>query len=140
MSDQLRVERVEGLRVLSTKEAPAGARLVDDFTPTLIDVGAHHLCPGCGEPIAMRSVLEIIEELGVIQRAIGIFGIGCYTAFSNNLDCEVLQALHARGVTHVIECGPGKVLSRMVQRIVPDLQAGALFDPASLADTRGQLS
>jgi [acyl-carrier-protein] S-malonyltransferase len=53
---------------------------------------------------------------------------------------EVLQALHARGITHVVECGPGKVLSRMVQRIVPDLQAGALFDPASLAETRGQLS
>jgi 2-oxoglutarate ferredoxin oxidoreductase subunit beta len=93
---ELRVERVEGLRVLSTKEAPEGARLVDDFTPKLIDVGAHHLCPGCGEPIAMRSVLEIIEELGAIDRAIGVFGIGCYTAFSNNLDCEVAQALHGR--------------------------------------------
>jgi 2-oxoglutarate/2-oxoacid ferredoxin oxidoreductase subunit beta len=90
------VERVEGLRVLSTKEAPQGARLVDDFTPKLIDVGAHHLCPGCGEPIAMRSVLEIIEELGAIDRAIAVFGIGCYTAFSNNLDCEVAQALHGR--------------------------------------------
>ena len=30
------------------------------------------------------------------QRAIGVFGIGCYTAFSNNLDIEVLQALHGR--------------------------------------------
>lgn len=92
----VRFEEVEGRRVLSTSVAPPGARLVDDFTPSLIDVGAHHLCPGCGEPIAMRSVLEVIEELGVTQRAIGVFGIGCYTAFSNNLDCEVLQALHGR--------------------------------------------
>jgi [acyl-carrier-protein] S-malonyltransferase len=53
---------------------------------------------------------------------------------------EVMQALRARGVTHVIECGPGKVLSRMVSRIVPELLAGALFDPASLAETRGLLS
>jgi [acyl-carrier-protein] S-malonyltransferase len=53
---------------------------------------------------------------------------------------EVVQALHARGVTHVVECGPGKVLMRMVQRIVPDLQSSAVFDPASLADTRGHLS
>lgn len=53
---------------------------------------------------------------------------------------EVMQALAGRGVTHVVECGPGKVLSRMVQRIVPELQAGALFDPASLADTKGLLS
>lgn len=93
---ELRVELVEGRRVLSSSQAPAGARLVDDFTPRLIDVGEHHLCPGCGEPIAMRSVLEIIEELGAVDRAIGVFGIGCYTAFSNNLDCEVAQALHGR--------------------------------------------
>ena len=31
-----------------------------------------------------------------MHRAIGVFGIGCYTAFSNNLDIEVLQALHGR--------------------------------------------
>jgi 2-oxoglutarate/2-oxoacid ferredoxin oxidoreductase subunit beta len=72
------------------------ARLVEDFTPELIDVGAHNLCPGCGEPAAMRSALEAIAELGVIKRTIAVFGIGCYTAFSNNLDVEVLQALHGR--------------------------------------------
>ncbi len=72
------------------------AQLVDDFTPSLIDVGEHHLCPGCGEPIAMRSALECVEELGVADRAIAVFGIGCYTAFANNLDVEVLQALHGR--------------------------------------------
>ena len=44
----------------------------------------------------MRSVLEVIAELGLMHRTIGVFGIGCYTAFSNNLDCEVLQALHGR--------------------------------------------
>jgi 2-oxoglutarate ferredoxin oxidoreductase subunit beta len=70
--------------------------LVDDFTPDLIDVGAHNLCPGCGEPIAMRSVMEVIAEHELMKKAIAVFGIGCYTAFSNNLDCEVLQALHGR--------------------------------------------
>ena len=72
------------------------AHLVDDFMPALIDVGAHHLCPGCGEPVAMRCVLEAVAELGLEQRTIAVFGIGCYTAFSNNLDVEVLQALHGR--------------------------------------------
>jgi 2-oxoglutarate/2-oxoacid ferredoxin oxidoreductase subunit beta len=72
------------------------ARLVADFTPELIDVGAHHLCPGCGEPIAMRSAAEAVVELGLVSRTITVFGIGCYTAFSNNLDVEVVQALHGR--------------------------------------------
>ncbi|TML14610.1 MAG: hypothetical protein E6G39_08150 [Actinobacteria bacterium] len=72
------MKKIEGLMVIPTDTAPEHARLVDDFTPSLIDVGAHNLCPGCGEPIAMRSLLEIIEELAVIDR------------------CEVLQALHGR--------------------------------------------
>jgi 2-oxoglutarate ferredoxin oxidoreductase subunit beta len=82
---------------------------VDDFTPALIDVGAHSLCPGCGEPIAMRSVVEVVAELGLSDRAIAVFGIGCYTAFSNNLDVEVLQALHGRApslATGVKRCRP----------------------------------
>jgi 2-oxoglutarate ferredoxin oxidoreductase subunit beta len=85
------------VRFLPTDRAPSEpARLVDDFTPDLFDVGAHHHCPGCGEPIAMRSIVETIAELGAVQRAIAVFGIGCYTAFSNNLDVEVCQALHGR--------------------------------------------
>ena len=72
------------------------AHLVDDFTPALVDVGVHHLCPGCGEPIAVRSLVEAIDEMALAQRTIAVFGIGCYTAFSNNLDVEVLHAA-ARG-------------------------------------------
>jgi 2-oxoglutarate ferredoxin oxidoreductase subunit beta len=85
------------VRFLATDRPPSEpARLVDDFTPDLIDVGEHHLCPGCGEPIAMRSIVEVVSELDVVRRTIAVFGIGCYTAFSNNLDVEVLQALHGR--------------------------------------------
>jgi len=92
-----RSTRVDGRIVVRTDRVPdEPARLVDDFTPALIDVGEHHLCPGCGEPVAMRAALEAVAELGVVGRAIGVFGIGCYTAFSNNLDVEVLQALHGR--------------------------------------------
>ena len=88
---------VEGRTVIDTRAAPpVSSRVVDEFKPTLIDVAEHHLCPGCGEPIAMRSVLEAVSELGLTQQTIAVFGIGCYTAFSNNLDVEVLQALHAR--------------------------------------------
>jgi 2-oxoglutarate ferredoxin oxidoreductase subunit beta len=91
------ITRVEGRLVVRTDAAPsAPSHLVDDFTPALIEVGTHHLCPGCGEPIAMRSALECLVDLDVVGRSIGVFGIGCYTAFSNNLDVEVLQALHGR--------------------------------------------
>jgi len=53
---------------------------------------------------------------------------------------EVVQALRARGVTHVVECGPGKVLAGTIKRIDAELVGAALFDPASLAEVRGVLS
>jgi [acyl-carrier-protein] S-malonyltransferase len=53
---------------------------------------------------------------------------------------EVIQALRARGVSHVIECGPGKVLAGMVKRIDSELLSGAIFDPASLQEVKGLLA
>jgi [acyl-carrier-protein] S-malonyltransferase len=45
---------------------------------------------------------------------------------------ETIQAMAARGVTHVIECGPGKVLAGLTRRIDAGLQSLALADRASL--------
>jgi [acyl-carrier-protein] S-malonyltransferase len=53
---------------------------------------------------------------------------------------ETVQAIRARGVTHLVECGPGKVLAGMVKRIDAEAIAAALLDPASLADVRGMLA
>jgi 2-oxoglutarate ferredoxin oxidoreductase subunit beta len=85
------------LPVVRSDRAPSvPAHVVDDFAPSLILSAEHHLCPGCGEPGAMRSAVEMIAELGFTPRAIAVFGIGCYTEFSGALDVEVLQALHGR--------------------------------------------
>lgn len=52
---------------------------------------------------------------------------------------EVVQALKARGLTHIIECGPGKVLAGMVKRIDAELQSCTVLDPASLAEAKNLL-
>ena len=52
---------------------------------------------------------------------------------------ELVRALRARGVTHVVECGPGKVLAGLTKRIDAELVGAAVFDPPSLAQTRGLL-
>jgi [acyl-carrier-protein] S-malonyltransferase len=53
---------------------------------------------------------------------------------------ECVQAIKARGVSMVVECGPGKVLAGMVKRIDPELTGLAMYDPATLADVKGQLA
>ena len=53
---------------------------------------------------------------------------------------EVVQALRARSLTHIIECGPGKVLAGMVKRIDAEALSGAIFDPASLAEVKEMLA
>jgi [acyl-carrier-protein] S-malonyltransferase len=52
---------------------------------------------------------------------------------------ETIRAIRARGVTHIFECGPGRVLAGMVKRIEPDAVSAAVFDPASLADAAALL-
>jgi [acyl-carrier-protein] S-malonyltransferase len=47
---------------------------------------------------------------------------------------ESVRALKARGITTVVECGPGKVLAGMVKRIDAELASAALYDPATLAE------
>jgi [acyl-carrier-protein] S-malonyltransferase len=49
---------------------------------------------------------------------------------------ECVAAIKARGVTTLVECGPGKVLAGMAKRIDADLTGLPLFDPASLADVK----
>jgi 2-oxoglutarate ferredoxin oxidoreductase subunit beta len=88
---------VTNVQVIPSDVAPTRpAKIVEDFAPSLMTPGEHSLCPGCGEPIAIRSAMEMISELGLAKRAIAVFGIGCYTAFAGRLDIEVLQALHGR--------------------------------------------
>ena len=52
---------------------------------------------------------------------------------------ETIQAIRARGIGHIFECGPGRVLAGMVKRIEPDAVSAAVFDPASLADAAALL-
>ena len=83
--------------VLPTADPPSQpSRQVGDIKPRLLLDENHNLCPGCGEPLVVRMLLEVIEELDAATRSIGVIGIGCYTTFSTSLDVDLIQALHGR--------------------------------------------
>jgi len=53
---------------------------------------------------------------------------------------QTIQALALRGVTHVVECGPGKVLTGLTRRIDDRLHAYGLTDGAAIAEARTALA
>ena len=53
---------------------------------------------------------------------------------------ELTLALKARGLQHIVECGPGKVLSGLVKRIDGELQTTTILDPASLKAAQEMLA
>lgn len=48
---------------------------------------------------------------------------------------ETIQQMKAYGITHIVECGPGKVLSGLVKRIDKSIEVFSITDPASLEQT-----
>lgn len=53
---------------------------------------------------------------------------------------ECVQAMKTMGASTLVECGPGKVLTGMVKRIDPEMMGLSLYDPATLADVKGQFA
>lgn len=54
---------------------------------------------------------------------------------------EVVEAMHVRGLRHIFECGPGRVLSKMIKRIEhAEAESMTVLDPASLAEAKGLLA
>jgi 2-oxoglutarate ferredoxin oxidoreductase subunit beta len=100
--------------VIDTRSAPeAEARRTGNQRPTLLREEDHDLCPGCGEPVALRMLLEAIEELGFNMESIGVIGIGCYTALTSLMDLDLVQALHGRApsvATGVKRMRPSKLV------------------------------
>lgn len=85
------------ISVLQTAKPPSvPAKKVADFKPTLLQTEDHHLCPGCGEPVAIRLVLEVIQELELTSRALCVLGHGCYGSFMRTMDIDCTLCLHGR--------------------------------------------
>jgi 2-oxoglutarate/2-oxoacid ferredoxin oxidoreductase subunit beta len=96
--------------VIDTSAPPTvPARQVAAPKPSLL-LGEHSLCPGCGEPVALRLLLEVLQELEIVQRTIGVVGHGCYGSFVRIMDVDVLQCLHGRAPS----CATG------IKRVRPD--------------------
>lgn len=55
-----------------------------------------HYCPGCTHGIIHRLVAECLEELGILDRTVGVASVGCSVFSYNYFNCDMIQAAHGR--------------------------------------------
>jgi 2-oxoglutarate ferredoxin oxidoreductase subunit beta len=137
---------------------PPGTQRISPFTPPLLQTPDHEFCPGCGEPVAMRLILEVIEEMELAARSIAVIGHGCYGTFVTTIDVDVLQCLHGRapscatGIKRMRpECavftltGDGDMVNEGLQEVLHTAARGeaitsVLLNNGVFGDTGGQMT
>ena len=70
-----------------------------------------HYCPGCTHGIAHRLVAEVIDELGIRDRTVGIAPVGCAVMMYNYFTCDFQEAAHGRA----------PAMATGIKRVRPDL-------------------
>jgi len=70
-----------------------------------------HYCPGCGHGIIHRLLAEVIDELGIVERTVGVAPVGCSVLIYNYINCDMYEAAHGRAPAIATGC----------KRVHPDL-------------------
>ena len=112
------------------------------FHSSLLKPAAERLAKRLAQvPFALPSV-PVLHNVDVAQHATaeGIRAALAAQAASPVRWAHTIRAFAAQGVTHVVECGPGKVLANLVKRIDDTLEGFALTSGSMLDDVRAQLA
>jgi len=85
------------------------ANLVYEKTSVMNDTNMHY-CPGCSHGVVHKVVAELIEEMGIQEKTIGIAPVGCAVFAYKYIDIDWQQAAHGRA----------PALATAVKRLLPD--------------------
>lgn len=112
------------------------------FHSSLMKPAAERLKAKLAETALAKPQIPVVNNIDVaVQTDADAIRDALYRqAFGPVRWVECVAALKARGVSTLVECGPGKVLAGMVKRIDAELQSAALYDPATLAEVKALLS
>ena len=78
--------------------------------PRLLNDNPMHYCPGCSHGVVHKLIAEVIEEMGMAEKAIGISPVGCAVFMYNYLDIDCKEAAHGRA----------PALAGAIKRLWPD--------------------
>jgi len=69
-----------------------------------------HYCPGCGHGIVHRLIAEVLDELGIRGKTVGVAAVGCAVLAYNYIDVDFVQAAHGRA----------PAMATGIKRLLPD--------------------
>jgi 2-oxoglutarate ferredoxin oxidoreductase subunit beta len=81
-------------------------------TASLKDISTHY-CPGCGHGILHRLVAEVIDEMNLTEKVIGVAPVGCAVVAYDYWDFDVCEAAHGRALavaTGIKRCRPENIV------------------------------
>jgi len=81
--------------------------------PRLMNENAMHYCPGCSHGVVHKLIAEVIDEMGMEEKTIGIAPVGCAVFAYNYLDIDWQEAAHGRApavATAVKRLNPDKMV------------------------------
>ena len=78
--------------------------------PTLMNDTPMHYCAGCSHGVVHKLVAEVIEEMGMTDKTVGISPVGCAVFASRSIDIDWQEAAHGRA----------PALATAVKRLWPD--------------------
>ena len=87
----------------------APAQLVYQRPESLGDAPTHY-CPGCTHGVAHRLVAEVLDEMYVREKTIGVAPVGCSVFAYNYFDCDFVEAAHGRA----------PAMATGIKRVLPD--------------------
>ena len=64
--------------------------------PRLLNDNPMHYCPGCSHSVVHKLIAEVIDEMGMEERTIGISPVGCAVFAYNYIDIDWIEAAHGR--------------------------------------------
>ncbi len=90
-------------------EVSAPTQLVYTRPDSLSDTSTHY-CPGCTHGIAHRLIAEVLDEMGLREKTIGVAPVGCSVFAYNYFDVDFVEAAHGRA----------PAMATGIKRVLPD--------------------
>ncbi len=87
----------------------APTKIVYQRPESLADAPTHY-CPGCTHGIAHRLIAEVMDEMGLREKTIGVAPVGCSVFAYQYFDCDFIEAAHGRA----------PAMATGVKRVMPD--------------------